>query len=196
MNAKKQWMVSGGGPSIIIAEKDRTKWSGTSTVTANKEGRFEEAKDILSATECHYGLACSKFTAISPISIEDDTLPVIVIGEEPLSMDIVTSEESDAFYIVKEQYAETEEEYFEFIKFDNLQTDAELQDEWERNFEIEFSETNLVLMDAAIWGAKELDENKKDNAPFTIKSGKYQVSTAEYEPDDEYSMIVHKFEKI
>ncbi|MCP4520327.1 MAG: hypothetical protein GY827_01305 [Cytophagales bacterium] len=190
-NQENRWIGSAGGPCIIISSNDLSKWSGTGKIDAIKDGKYEEADDFMDASQAHYGLACEGFEDIVKVEIDDFEYTPLIIGGEPSQMKFTDTDEQGTFYLVRWVYGESEEEFEGYMSFDNFNKIDTWQEDFHVNIDAEFS-----LMDSAICGIDipELDD-AGDFISFSVIKGSYEVSTVEYEPDEETCMLIHRFKK-
>lgn len=187
-----KWIVTGGGPFVLIPSKSLPIWSGTSKIDSISKGIFEEANDILDPNESHYGFACSHFKSIAKNSIANDTVPIIVLGDESLSTTVVSNDSNETVYLVKILYNDIRSNMI-VNSFLNIYL-LELVQNWKEQFEIKLIDKKYTLMDAAVGVFFPADKNDNNNLEFELYPGTYSVSTAKYEPQKD--MIAFELFKI
>lgn len=184
---KLKWIVSAGGPLILISDKTISRWSGILNRSAYLKKEEEDADDFLDPDEADYGKACQVDGYVGLIKLDDEE--VLVLGSEPMFTTFFFSHGKP----VLARWFNGEDEAF--VDHALLNIDLGLMLNWE--FELRF---NLVsdtpfLFDSAC-SESMLNNQQRDYLRLNMKAGYYEVSTSVYEPDDKTKLILHKFEMI
>jgi hypothetical protein len=186
INKKMKWINSTGGSSIIIASSNVDKWSGVGTINSALIKEFEEAEDFMDPNQCHYGQACEIEDEIGLIKIQDNSIQVIIIGDEPLQMTLIENTEKDCFIIVKWSCGESLQEFESFLDFNKI----EPLPDWTELFKTEFRSNKYIIMDSSESG---FELEKDELIEFELKEGDYNISSFTYSPNEKTTMYLYKF---
>lgn len=179
------WLTTYGGPTIIIGERSIKYWSGIGSIEASKEFKYDEAEDFMNPKLSHYGQACEIDELVGVINNIEVPGSVIVIGDEPNPMTIMSDKENTELIIIKWDYGESEEEFYSFLIYGEL---VNLKN-WSVDFETELIEKDYLLVDATVFGFETKDEQM---VKFEVKPGIYQMTTKRYQPNELTSMYLHR----
>ena len=179
-----KWINSTGGPCIIISKKDSPSWSGIGSIEAAKIQSFEEVDNFMDHNQSHYGLACAIEDEIAIISINSEGNSIIVIGDEPSQMTIISN--NNTFMVVKWISGESKEEFERYLnieKLDNI-------DNWTSNFEVNLNLESYILIDSSESG---FDFDSSNAIEVKVKKGIYSMDTNFFSPNEHISMNIHRF---
>ena len=160
------WLESAGGPLLLLEESLLTLWHGC----------FSNSQD----TPTDYERACNVDDYIGVIGV--DSGHGIVLGEEPFSTAWWPSAELGNGFLVRWVFAGNEAAVTHALK--DLSNTA-----WRRlGVGFQVSNGKLILFDAACSGS-DIDER----LVIEIPKGWYAAETLHYEPDEQTSLILHRF---
>lgn len=162
-----KWLESAGGPLLLLEEHLLAHWHGA----------FSKSTQI-STTD--YDRACNIDDYIGIIEVGSGY--GIVLGEEPFSTAWLQLPNPHNSFLVRWVFAENEAAVIDAL--------SELQEtKWKKTgAKIQFSNGKLVLFDSACKGT-----NIDDNLQIEISKGQYEVETLNYEPNEQTSIILHRF---
>ena len=160
------WIESAGGPILLLEENLLAHWQGC----------FSNSID----TPTDYDRACAVNDYIGVIAV--DSGHGIVLGEEPFSTAWWPSTKLGEGVLVRWVYAENEAAVIRAL--DNLPNAAWLR----TNVEVQVSNGKLILFDAACSGS-----NIDEQLEIEIPKGCYVAETLHYQPDEQTSLILHRF---
>jgi hypothetical protein len=163
-----EWIQSGGGPLVLVAEADLPRWFGGDAVAGE------------SLTD--YDHACAVAEYIQPITVRD--ISVVVIGEEPDATSVTVFD--GLTYWVRWRWAPNEDEVWEALSAANL---AAL--DWKAEGEFEASAERYRLFDSAFPGAE-----SKEFRVVAFEAGRYVIETAVFEPSGEINLMLHRFRSV
>ena len=178
MISNVKWIDTESGPSVILPSSGLSVWSGVSKIDSVEKGVYEDVKDCLNPKECHYGLAC--FFDEEPISktaISNDTIPILVLGQEAKSTTVVNNNDEDEIYIARILYTDTTDLIRDSFLDVNL---LKVITGWEKQFEIDLDKGNYLIMHGAASRFHPSDDD--ESLEFSLSSGTYSVSFSRYEP--------------
>jgi hypothetical protein len=165
-----KWLESAGGPLLLLEEHLLTDWRGV----------FAESNQIPTSG---YDRACNIDDYIGIIEVGSGY--GIVLGDEPFLTAWSQLPDPQKSFLIRWVFAENEAAVIEALT--NLQ---ELK--WENTeVEIKLSGDKLVLFDAACDGSQ-ID----DRLEIEIPKGSYTVETFHYKPNNQTSLILHRFNSV
>jgi hypothetical protein len=160
------WIESAGGPLLLLEEDLLKYWNGC----------FSTSED----TPTDYERACSVHDYLGVIVV--DSGHGIVLGEEPFSTAWWPSATLGQGFLVRWVYAEDEAAVT--YALEHLPNTA-----WQStDVEFQVSNDKLLLFDAAC-SASDVDER----LVIEIPEGWYVAETLHYQPDEQTSLILHRF---
>jgi hypothetical protein len=185
-----KWVVSGGGPLLLLEKSLIIEWKGVELTDEDDNndslhaGAYTEGADELD----DYERACKVNGYIGIISVG---LGVgLVLGDAPLPTTWQPYQNGDGGLIIRWEYASDESSVIRSLsQLSNGSFVAE-------GFNFEVFSGNLLLFDTAYSG-EDLDcLEKEDILEVQLSKGIYNVETASYKPDVETSLILHRLSKI
>jgi hypothetical protein len=186
-----RWIQSNGGPLLLVPGEIVLSWEG---IAPPADGRHIEAQfrwhgQDSPATD--YDRACDVKEYVGLLSI--GTGHGLVLGDEPHStawQASATSGESDddtCGVLIRWVYANSEAEVMEALK--HVPETAWRAD----GLLLSVCRELLYLLDAAYAGR----ELKGDNhVTIHLPPGRYSIATAEYEPDSQMSLLLHRLTRM
>lgn len=160
------WIESAGGPLLLLEKNLIPGWHGCSSNLEDSPTDYERA------------CAVDDYIGVIPVASGIG----IVLGEEPLSSAWWPLTEAGRGVLVRWLFAENEAAVTRALE--NLPNR-----EWQRtNVEFTVSNGSLILFDAASSGP-DIDESLEIELP----GGRYAAETLMYEPDEQTSLILHRF---
>lgn len=181
-----KWIESGGGPLVLICGGKVKRWSGVYKRSAYLANAEEMAEDLLNPDESDYGKACSVYDYLGFASVDDEK--VLVLGDAPLPTAFFYAA-GDIPLLARAVYAKPGEEEDKKL----LMLDPGNVGKWEYALNFEVTSLPQFLFDAASAGNR-IDNADDNYLQLDMKPGRYQVSTAIYEPDHETQLVLHRFE--
>ena len=161
------WIDSGGGPLILLEQTALKDWQGSS---------LEQEPD-------DYDRACAVKDYIGLIKVGDRE--AIVLGDEPMTTAWFPSANQPGGIIVCWGCADSEADVIQALS-------AIPEEVWsDTGLSFQVGKTPLVLFDSAYPG-----ENMEESLRINLEEGQYAISTAEYEPNEETSLILHRLELV
>ncbi|HUQ32045.1 MAG TPA: Imm21 family immunity protein [Pyrinomonadaceae bacterium] len=160
------WIESAGGPLLLLEENLLAHWHGC----------FSNSED----TPTDYDRACDVDGDIGIIAVGSGQ--GIVLGEEPFSTAWWPLAKLGEGLLVRWVYAESEAAVIRALE--NLPSAAWLR----TDVEFQVSNGKLLLFDAACSGS-DIDERLE----IEIRKGCYVAETLPYQPDEQTSLILHRF---
>lgn len=175
-----KWIVSAGGPLLLLDARKLKQWGGIFDEIEDWPGRESFSPDGF-ATD--YDRACQINGYLGSIPVGSSK--AIVFSDEPLPTTWVPIPQGGVF--VRCFYAESETPALDWLC--NVPEDA-FRDECTFNV----ASQRLVLFDAALAG-RDVKQYPDEFLLLELAVGTYKVSTAEYQPDAQTSMLLHQFER-
>lgn len=186
---KWTWMASNGGPLLLVPGEYLSSWGG---VGHPPNGRHIEAQfrwSGLDEAATDYDRACDVTDYLGLLDI--DTGQGLILGGEPLSTTWQTaaaaSDDDAGGLVIRWVYVNSETDVIAALEHVPQST---WQDE---SLVFSVRHQPLYLLDAASPGG-ELQGD--DHLTIHLPAGIYSIATAEYEPDDHTSLILHRLTRI
>lgn len=160
------WIESAGGPLLLLEENLLAHWQGC----------FSNSEDT--PTDCDR--ACDVDDYIGVIAV--DSSHGIVLGEEPFPTAWWSLARLGEGLLVRWVYAENETAVIHALE--------DLPDATWLRTDVEFQVSNgmLILFDAACSGS-----DIGERLEIEIPKGCYVTETSHYQPDEQTSVIIHRF---
>jgi hypothetical protein len=179
------WVESNGGPLLLLARDLLPFWSGIrpSNVSA---ADFDNVYDY--DFDCDYNRACEVKDYLGLIEVASGT--GLVLGGEPLSTTWwQIHDDLKLGLLVRWMWADDEASVIQSLA--NIPESI-----WEPgNLICHVGTEPLCLFDSAYLGS-EIAENKSESLLMEINPGAYSLATADYSPDEETRLILHRFTRL
>ncbi|HET6980154.1 MAG TPA: Imm21 family immunity protein [Pyrinomonadaceae bacterium] len=160
------WIESTGGPLLLIEK----------TLLAHWHGSFGDG-----AAMTDYDRACEIADYVGALEVGPGF--GVVFGEEPFSTTWLPSQELLNSFIVRWVYAEDETKVREVLR------SLSIADQWQAtDVKLEIFNDELILFDSSCSGA-----DVDSSLAIEISPGSYAIQTLHYNPNDEVSLILHRF---
>src|SRR5260221_7899824 len=186
-----QWMQSNGGPLLLVSGEHLLSWEG---VAPPSDGRHIEAQfrwNGQDAPATDYDRACDVKEYVGLLGI--DTGHGLVLGDEPRTIAWQPSatagesaEDDTSGVLIRWVYANSEAEVMEALT--HVPETAWRDD----GLLLSVGREPLYLLDAAYVGS-ELEGD--DHLTIHLPPGRYSIATAEYAPDSQTSLLLHRLTK-
>ena len=161
-----KWIESAGGPLLLLERALLPYWQGS----------FGDG-----ASTTDYDRACQVADYVGEIEVASGS--GVVLGEEPFSTTWWQSERSLNGCLVRWGFAENE------MKVREVLSSLLVAQHWRAtDIKLEILNGELILFDSACSGTA-----VDDSLTITIPPGAYTVETLHYNPNDELSLILHRF---
>lgn len=169
---------------IFIAEQDYRSWSGSIEKSLYKENRIIFNPDVVQNTD--YGKAHAIIELFGIVALEHGE--ALVFGGELLPVTFLYSTDEVPVF-ARWWCGESEEEVNQCLF--RLHT-AEIQ-EWKKSLSFSIRSDKQLLFES-IFSGIELDAQQEPNMLQTqLPKGVYEVWTSNWEPNEDTSLILHKF---
>jgi hypothetical protein len=183
--AELNWIESAGGPLILLPLPDLLLWegirppSGGRTVEANF--RWKDKNDP--ATD--YDRACDIRDLLGIVHMGQ--VEALVLGDEPLATAWLPDKGRSGGVVVRWRYAESDQSVA------SRQAEILAQEAAEPAVTLHVPSSPLLMFDSAVAGS---DLEMTQALRIELQPGTYRVSSAEFNPDENTSLLLHRFELI
>ena len=185
-----QWMQSNGGPLLLVPGEHLPSWEGTEPPADGRQIEAEFRWNGQDAPATDYDRACDVQGWLGLLDIGAGQ--GLVLGDEPLSTTWqapLASGESDhdtSGILIRWVYGNSQAEVMEALK--HVPETAWRDD----GLLLCVGREPLYLLDAAYAGS-ELEGD--DHLTIHLPPGRYSIATAEYAPDSQTSLLLHRLTK-
>jgi hypothetical protein len=179
-NITLRWVYSEGGPLILLEERFLDEWGG---VIDQIQGSREEKSYSPDGKSTDYDRACSVREYIGRIDV--GTGAAIVLGDMPMQTTWISKVPWNGGMLARWMFAKNDAEFSGW-----LQTITGKLFHPEFQFFVE--QTPLVLFDSGFAG-RNIKKRPDEFLLIALKPGTYEISTAVYQPDNQTSMVLHRF---
>ncbi|MBI4854578.1 MAG: hypothetical protein HY819_22495 [Acidobacteria bacterium] len=181
-----KWINSSGGPLVLIPKHLSYFWMGyyfnlNDSLVSPFEITSEELTNLhLATSKTDYDRACEIEEYLAPIRV-DSGIGLVITGEIcPTSW----WQEEFGGMLVRINYASDANKMPNYLT--NLPDSI-----WEKeNFCFDLQDDHLLLFDSVEYG-----KDISDLLEITLQPSNYQIFTANYSPNSETALIIHKFTK-
>jgi hypothetical protein len=186
MEDKPRWVVSGGGPLIVVPSEIAHHWRGDETTwppTGDLDSIWEAVR-----SNSDYGRACGV----------DDYLGVLacgpggclILGDEPMQTTILPAK--DGGLIVRWMWAESDDDVLRAVR-------SVPEGVWEATpHRFNLGGGGLLLFDSAYPGDDLPTTSEGADVPWlkvAVPSGTFEIDTADYQPDEQTRLILHRLRR-
>lgn len=175
-----KWINSNGGPLIILSENLLKDWSGNEIIINNC---LKDSKTVGNYIT-DYERACTMQEYINLIAVGNDY--GIILGDIPMATLWVPISKVNGGILVRCLFANQGADIIDLVRQINLDRFPVSTLEWLN------TAMRIIVMDSAFPGESTymLETNKIN---VDLQPGKYYISTMEYNPDEDTSLILHLF---
>jgi hypothetical protein len=179
-NITLRWVYSEGGPLLLIEERFLDEWGG---VIDHIQGPREEKSYSPDGKRTDYDRACAVSEYIGRIDV--GTGAALVLGDMPMQTTWISKVPWNGGMLARWMFAESDAEFSGW-----LQTiTGEL---FHPEFKFFVEQTPLVLFDSGFAG-RNIKKRMNECLLIALEPGSYEISTAIYQPDNQTSMVLHRF---
>lgn len=185
------WMSSNGGPLLLVPGEYLSSWRGIDPPPDGRhiEAQFRWAGPDEPATD--YDRACDVTGYVGLLDIGAGQ--GVVLGDEPHSTAwrplLAGDSDNDlGGLLIRCVYADSDDD--DIIAALEHVPQAAWQDE---DLALDVGHEPLYLLDAAYAGS---DLEGDDHLTIHLPAGRYTIATAEYEPDDHTSLVLHRLTRM
>ena len=164
-----KWLNSTGGPLILMERQGLRSWRGSVKLTEN-----QTAGDVLYLSD--YDRACSVEDYVGVIPVGSSQ--ALIFNDEPLQTTWWPVDKRGGI-VVRWRWAPNQEAIVDVM--------SKLAVEWENTgIDINYPKGDLIIFDSALH-FEEVDAS----LDVQLEPGTYAVQTAEYEPNQQVSLLFH-----
>ena len=179
------WIESAGGPLILLPLSDLSLWEGSRPPSAGRtvEANFRWNDESDPATD--YDRACDIKDLLGIVQVGQ--VEALVLGDEPLPTAWLPYKGRPGGVAVRWRYADNEQSVASRL--------AEIlaHEAAEPAVTLHVPSSTLLMFDSAVAGA---DLETAEGLLIELQPATYRVSSAEFNPDERTSLLLHRFELI
>jgi hypothetical protein len=177
------WIESAGGPLILLPSSDLSMWEGIRQPSAGRtvEASFRWNDHTGPATD--YDRACDIEELIGLLQVGN--VEALVLGDEPLATAWHPYRARPGGVIVRWRYAEDKQ------PVSSRQAEMLALEGAEPVVTLRVRSSLLLMFDSAVAGS---DLDVTEALLIELQPGTYRVSSAEFNPDERTSLLLHRFE--
>lgn len=169
-----KWLSSEGGPLILVARARLLRWRGVDC----------SASDVLDPTT-DYGRACGVRDFVGLIDVGD--VNGLVFGDEPMQTTWLPADDGRGGLFVRWHWSLDETSVLDSIRSISNCSFVSAA------FTFTVNDAAHFLFDSALAGARVTDANA---LLIELAPGRYGIQTAEYRPNPETSLVLHKLSPV
>jgi hypothetical protein len=169
-----KWMKSAGGPLICLETRLMSSWCGT-------EGTFQTGK-CAASQRSDYDRACAVNDYAGLVDVDGGS--ALILGDLPLATTVFGKAHFE-LYVVRAVYMDPGTEITPFVDyFDERFFRASLE-----ALSFTIRSDALAMFDSALPGS----DQSKEVLAFSLSPGRYEIKTALVDPNEQTSLVVHRF---